>query len=290
MALFKRRAGGQPLWSNGTIAFSVVLLAVGASAWLTFNPSTHHDKERRTPPLTEATGGAPAPAREWGGKSTGGPAITRAAASDLLPVTLHEDELHKFEQQASTTAIQTYAKQKGNIYFSRDNLAQELLARDESAVEHLGHLLQSPPVMNEPWMDTDDKVPQGIRERMAALDLLGLMSATDSGSKFGPEVRERASTVLLAHCQLPLPRSLSPKQRQVMVAEKYDAFVAMAHADPERAFSAYRSLPSSAQRAVIRPALMTALVEQGIARADVDAEFSRRVGRLPRDDSNETER
>ncbi len=170
-----------------------------------------------------------------------------------------------------------YVRQKGNIYFSKEALAQDLLAKDDRAIEHLNVFLELPPDLGDLAVDKDGVMPSVVAERMAALDIIGFLAAPDSALVFGDQANEDARVSLRRLCEMKIPATVSLDQRKVMVAEKYDAFVAMAHADSAKAYSAYRSLANDAQRAVIAPALMTALVEQGIARVNVDAEFFRRA-------------
>lgn len=170
-------------------------------------------------------------------------------------------------------AARAYRTGKTNIYFSRAELLQDLLAHDEEGVQRLGAALAS-----APQGEVSEEAPNDeVLDRMAAIDLLEGFAEEPLTAHNQADARRALHALALQE----LPPQLDSARKGVMVGERYDAFTALTRIDPALAFRAYRSLADDARREVLKPALMAGLVDRGVPRGEVTAQFERLANAEP---------
>lgn len=170
-------------------------------------------------------------------------------------------------------AARAYRTGKTNIYFSRTELLQDLLAHDEEAVQRLGTALA-----HAPHRDVSEEAPNDeVLDRMAAIDLLEGFAEEPITAHNQADARSALHALALQE----LPPQLDSERKGVMVGERYDAFTALTRLDPALAFRAYRKLASDARREVLKPALMAGLIDRGVPRGEVTREFERLAATEP---------
>jgi hypothetical protein len=162
-----------------------------------------------------------------------------------------------------------------NIFRDDDDFVRRLIARDEQAVGRLADFLKEGPEVDRGMQGLRHGSPVGdVRARMGALNLLEAIArvgATEESARDAQDALRSIGT-----------REIAPgggsAAKAVMVGEKYDALVSLTRLDPQAAFDAFRSIRQADRRKVLAPALMAGLVDRGVERSQVVAEFNRLLG------------
>jgi hypothetical protein len=162
-----------------------------------------------------------------------------------------------------------------NIFRDDDDFVRKLIARDEHAVGRLTELLEEGPDVDRNSQQLGRGPPTGeVKARMGAVNLLetiARVAATEESAR-------DAQGALRAIGTREIAPGMSPAAKAVMVGEKYDALVSLTRIDPRAAFDAFRSITQPERRKVLAPALMAGLVDRGVERSQVVAEFNRLLG------------
>jgi hypothetical protein len=161
-----------------------------------------------------------------------------------------------------------------NIFHDEDEFVQGLIARDEHAANRIAALLAEAPHVDGDMRDIKHAPPDAVKVRLEAVSLLEAIARVEATEESAREAREG----LMDMGTRELPRDLMPAAKSLMVGEKYDALVSLTRIDPQAAFDAFRKITQPERRKVLAPALMAGLVDRGLERSQVVAEFNRLLG------------
>ena len=160
-----------------------------------------------------------------------------------------------------------FRQSKGNVFADVDDVLQNALARDDNTVAHLALTLANPPLIGSGWDESSDMTTQVLLERMAMIDLLEAFGRRAVTEESQISAFQELRGLVLGD----LPPSISESQKIAMVAEKYDSLVALSRLDPLMGMDTMQRLSRPEAKETLFPAIMTALVERGVPRGDVQA-------------------
>lgn len=157
-------------------------------------------------------------------------------------------------------AARTYREGKENAFFDETAFIKAFGAEGKQNIDairdELRHTEQIAALPSDVRFMAD--APEEVLERMAMIDLLG------ESSKESPE----AVKALVEIAMSPLDASLPPQAIQVIVGEKFDAFVELARHNWTTAVSTFSLLQNEAIKQAMRPALIGGLLDIGTPREE----------------------
>ncbi len=253
----RHRWGRLGVLAGGILVVAVIIM-LSLRHPLALNVSDIHANLPMKPPSSDRTADSPSSSGilAIGSSSRGDMPQIRESARLPADNDRKPDELAN-RQLAIRQVVKLYRDAKFNVFADTGEAIRVLVSSGSGGISDLVSLLENTEELRELPSDIVfmEAKPDIVIERMAAIDMLKEMAATD------PAAREALVKQILE----PMDRDWPSQVTKSVAGDKYDMLLGLARLDADMAVQVYRTVKSNVLQEYLRPALIAGLYEADIS-------------------------